>query len=119
MTLQPCPDSPNCVSTQADLSAGGHYMDPVRYEGTSTAVIEAIIDTVSSNGGKVVSSTETTVEALFVTKLMKFKDDVSFEVDDDAKLIHFRSASRSGHSDLGANRKRMDMLLPRVLSRLG
>lgn len=119
MTLQPCPDSPNCVSTQADPNAGGHYMEAVSYEGDAAAVVEAIIDTVSSNGGKVVSSTHTSVEALFVTKLMKFKDDVSFEIDDGQKLIHFRSASRSGHSDLGVNRKRMDMLMPKVLSRLG
>ncbi len=119
MTLKACPDSPNCVSTQADPSDTGHYMDATSYSADADAVITAIIDAVSSNGGTVTSSTERTVDALFVTKLLKFKDDVSFELDDDAKLIHFRSASRVGHSDLGANRKRMEMLIPKVLSRLG
>ena len=94
-------------------------MEPASFEGDANLVVEAIIDTVSSNGGKVTGSTENTVDALFVTKLLKFKDDVNFEVDDEAKLIHFRSASRVGHSDLGANRKRMDMLMSKVLSRLG
>lgn len=119
MTLKPCPDSPNCVSTQADPSDSGHYIAPVAYTGEVSMVIDAIKDAVSSNGGSVVSSTETTVQALFVTKLLKFKDDVDFEVDDEAKLIHFRSASRVGHSDLGANRKRMDALMPKILARLG
>ena len=119
MTLKPCPDSPNCVTTQTESGDTEHYMEPVSYEGDQVEIIAAIVDTVTSNGGSVVSSTETSVEALFVTGLFKFKDDVSFELDDEAKLLHFRSASRVGHSDLGANRKRMADLIPRVLSRLG
>ncbi len=119
MTLKPCPSSPNCVSTQADPANGKQHMDAVRYTGEAAAVISAIEDAVSSNGGTVVSSTESTVEALFVTSLLKFKDDVSFELDEEAKMLHFRSASRVGHSDLGANRKRMQTLIPKILSRLG
>lgn len=119
MTLDPCPSSPNCVSTQADPSDSGHYIAPVAYTGQPSNVIAAITDAVSSNGGRVVSSTDTSVKAVFVTKLLKFKDDVDFELDDDAKLIHFRSASRVGHSDLGTNRKRMDALMPKILARLG
>lgn len=66
MTLKPCPDSPNCVSTQVDPSHTGHYMEPVSFTGDATSVIEAIIDTVSSNGGKVTESTESTVDALLL-----------------------------------------------------
>lgn len=119
MTLKPCPDSPNCVSTQADPSDTIHYIEPVAYSGAAADVIAAIEDTVTSNGGSVVSKTDTGLEALFVTKLLRFKDDVSFELDEEAGLLHFRSASRVGHSDLGTNRKRMDALIPKILSRLG
>lgn len=119
MTLEPCPSSPNCVSTQADSADKTHYIAPVQYTGDPSAVIAAIEDAVTSNGGSVVSSTDTGVQALFVTKLLRFKDDVVFELDDEAKLIHFRSASRVGHSDLGTNRKRMDALMPKILARLG
>ena len=119
MTLKPCPDKPNCVSTQADPSNAGHFIEPVAYTGDAGEVIAAIEDAVTSNGGSVVSTSETGVEALFVTSLLRFKDDVSFELDEEAGLLHFRSASRVGHSDLGANRKRMDMLVPKILSRLG
>jgi uncharacterized protein (DUF1499 family) len=33
---------------------------------------------------------------------------VEFLVDPEAKVIHFRSASRVGRSDFGVNRKRME-----------
>jgi uncharacterized protein (DUF1499 family) len=35
---------------------------------------------------------------------------VEFLFDDDAHIIHFRSASRTGYGDLGVNRKRMEQL---------
>jgi uncharacterized protein (DUF1499 family) len=34
-------------------------------------------------------------------------DDVEFLFDDDTTIVHFRSASRSGYSDMGVNRQRM------------
>lgn len=119
MTLKPCPDSPNCVSTQADPTDKTHYIAPVAYTGDAAQVVAAIEDAVTSNGGSVVAKTENSVEALFVTKLFRFKDDVSFELDEEAGMLHFRSASRVGHSDLGTNRKRMDALVPKILARLG
>jgi uncharacterized protein (DUF1499 family) len=40
--------------------------------------------------------------------LLRFVDDVEFLFDDEAKTIHFRSASRTGRSDFGVNRRRME-----------
>jgi uncharacterized protein (DUF1499 family) len=37
-------------------------------------------------------------------------DDVEFVFDDEAKTIHFRSASRTGYGDLGVNRARMEQV---------
>ncbi len=42
------------------------------------------------------------------TRLMRFVDDVEFHLRPDAGHIAMRSASRVGHSDFGANRKRME-----------
>ena len=119
MNLEPCPNSPNCVSTQADPTDARHYIEAVPYSAELSAVMAAIEDTVTSNGGSVEARRETGLDAIFVTNLLKFKDDVAFEIDDDAKLIHFRSSSRVGHSDLGANRKRMEALMPKIIARLG
>ena len=43
----------------------------------------------------------------FKSKIFGFTDDVEFLIGGEQKLIHFRSASRSGYSDLGVNKKRM------------
>ena len=47
------------------------------------------------------------VHAEFRSALFGFVDDVTFVFDDDERLIHFRSASRTGYYDFGANRNRM------------
>jgi uncharacterized protein (DUF1499 family) len=41
---------------------------------------------------------------------MGFVDDVEFLVDDAAKVIHVRSASRLGESDMGVNRSRIEAI---------
>jgi uncharacterized protein (DUF1499 family) len=46
----------------------------------------------------------------FTSALFGFVDDVEFLFDEGKKTIHFRSASRVGHSDIGANRKRMNII---------
>ena len=43
----------------------------------------------------------------FKTFPIPFIDDVEFLFDDAAKVIHYRSASRVGYSDMGVNSKRM------------
>lgn len=43
----------------------------------------------------------------FTTWPIPFVDDVEFLFSSEEKAIHFRSASRVGHSDLGVNASRM------------
>jgi uncharacterized protein (DUF1499 family) len=50
--------------------------------------------------------------------LLRFVDDVEFLLDDQAKIIHFRSASRTGYGDLGVNRKRMEQVRTLVEQKL-
>ncbi len=45
-----------------------------------------------------------------------FIDDVEFYLLESENLIHYRSAARSGRSDLGVNRARMDRLIERFLA---
>jgi len=42
--------------------------------------------------------------------LFRFVDDVEFMMDTDSRVIHVRSASRTGYSDLGVNRRRVERL---------
>ena len=104
--LAPCPDTPNCVSSQADDEA--HKMDPIPFDGDAVealARLEAVVE--SQPRTTIISADGDYVHAESVSLLFRFVDDVEFLVDRDAKVIHFRSASRVGRSDLGVNRKRM------------
>jgi uncharacterized protein (DUF1499 family) len=53
---------------------------------------------------------ETYIHVVAVTPLMRYRDDVEFFFDEDASLIHFRSASRVGYSDKGLNRQRYEAI---------
>ena len=45
----------------------------------------------------------------FTSNIFRFIDDVEFYLTEQG-VIHFRSASRIGHSDLGVNRRRVEMI---------
>ena len=50
------------------------------------------------------------IHAISTTKTMKYHDDLEFYFDEQAGLVHFRSASRVGYSDMGLNRERYSRL---------
>ncbi len=113
--LRPCPDSPNCVSTVATDAA--HRMEPWPFTASvavTRTALEAIIR--SEPRTRIVSATDSTVHATFTSRLFRFVDDVEFHIDSETHLIHFRSASRVGRSDLGVNRARMERLHRAFLS---
>jgi uncharacterized protein (DUF1499 family) len=107
--LDPCPSSPNCVSTQAqDL---GHAIAPFRYRKPRAEAKEALKKLVRSlSRTKLVEEDESYLHYEFTSLLFRFVDDVEFLFDDDTKTIHFRSSSRTGYGDLGVNRTRMEQL---------
>jgi uncharacterized protein (DUF1499 family) len=107
--LAPCPATPNCVSTQAEDAQ--HRMEPIPLEGTPQEAIERIQSAVAAMPRmKLITQHDNYLHFEATSLLFRFVDDVEFYVDDDAHLIHFRSASRVGHSDLGANRAGMEQI---------
>lgn len=105
--LAECPESPNCVSTQTENDT--QRMDCWTYEGDQAAAINKIKQIVAGqfSRAKPFEENESYLAYEFTSLVFRFVDDVEFLVDDEAKLVHFRSASRVGHSDLGVNRRRM------------
>ncbi len=105
--LAKCPDSPNCVSTQTDDPK--KTMMAVPFIGDSAQTLAKIKTAISSDcpRAKLCTESESYLHYEFTSLLFRFVDDVEFHVDDSNQVVHFRSASRVGHSDLGANRKRM------------
>jgi uncharacterized protein (DUF1499 family) len=107
--LSPCPESPNCVSTQA--AGHKHSIDPIRYTGTKEQAKQRLVQVISSmKRSKIITDEGDYLHVEFTSLIFRFVDDVEFSFDDENKLIHFRSASRLGTSDLGANRKRMEAI---------
>jgi uncharacterized protein (DUF1499 family) len=104
--LAPCPAWPNCVCTQA--ADPGHAIEPLALEGKADEAW-ARLKTILTNLPRVriVTESPTYLHAEFTSLLFRFVDDVEFLLDEGSGVIHFRSASRVGRSDLGVNRKRM------------
>jgi uncharacterized protein (DUF1499 family) len=107
--LAPCPGTPNCVSSQSQEAT--HKIEPLTYKSTPQEAIADLKKVIQSlPKTKIITETENYLYAEFTSKLMGFVDDVEFLIDDNAKVIHVRSASRLGKSDLGVNRQRIETL---------
>jgi uncharacterized protein (DUF1499 family) len=103
----PCPDSPNCVSTAA--SDEEHAIEPYSFTGSATDAKARMVSIVNDMPrSKIVGETENTLHVEFRSRVFRFVDDVEFFFDEADSLVQFRSASRTGYSDMGVNRKRME-----------
>jgi uncharacterized protein (DUF1499 family) len=108
--LAPCPASPNCVVSQGEADAE-HAITPIQYDGDAASAmqrLEAVIKTMPRTS--IVAQTDTYLYAEFTSQLMGYVDDVEFYIDPTESVIHVRSASRLGQSDLGINRKRIESI---------
>ena len=107
--LNPCPASPNCVSSQAEDAA--HRIDPLSYTGSLAGAKDKLEKVITSmKRAKIVTSKDNYIHAEYTSALFRFVDDVEFYFNDAAKTIHVRSASRLGYGDMGVNRKRVESI---------
>jgi len=105
--LLPCPSSPNCVSSQAPDEQ--HRIAPLAYSGSVDVAMKRLTAVIRSlPRTSVITDTGAYLHVEFTSALFRFVDDVEFLADDGAEIIHVRSASRLGTSDLGVNRKRIE-----------
>ena len=103
--LVPCPRSPNCVSSQATDER--HRIAPLTFADepdTAWARLRAVL-----NGRADATLIEEQPGYLRLElRTTLFVDDAEFLLDPANRVIHVRSASRLGYSDLGKNRSRME-----------
>jgi len=106
--LSPCPDKPNCVCSQCN-SDDSHFIEPLKYQVDSATAWDKLIQLVSETPRTAAVRLDSDYAHFESTSfLFRFVDDVEFSHDKATKLIHVRSASRLGRSDLGVNRKRIE-----------
>ena len=118
-TLIACPSSPNCVSTVVPSEDSQHAIVAYQYRKPRPEAKEVLKATVAGlPRTKLVEEDETYLHYEFTSLLLRFVDDVEFLFDDQAKAIHFRSASRTGYGDFGVNRRRMEDIRSRLEGKL-
>ena len=107
--LAECPKTPNCVSSQSADAA--HNIEPLAFDAEPAEAfskLKAVLQ--SQNNAKIIAEGENYLYAEFTSPIMGFVDDVEFYLDEGAKVIQVRSASRLGESDLGVNRQRIEAI---------
>ncbi len=112
-SLPPCPDTPNCVSTEAERSS--QRMDAIAFsDSPSSALARAAVALLEEKRTTVVQEGPDYIKAEARSLIFRFVDDVEIVVDAEDRVFRFRSASRVGKSDLGVNRKRMERIGARL-----
>jgi uncharacterized protein (DUF1499 family) len=116
-------DAPNSVSSQAALypthpQRAYAEVAPLALQGSGAQTMARLRTAVESTpGARVVKADEGYLYAQFTTRWMKYVDDLELWFDPAAGVVQARSASRLGHSDMGANRARVEALRRQLANR--
>jgi uncharacterized protein (DUF1499 family) len=100
--LASCPGSPNCVNSQSQDAQSKIAPLP----SIAIADLRKVIENMERT--TIIEQSDRYLYAEFKSKLMGYVDDVEFYLEPNENVIHVRSASRLGKSDLGVNRKRVE-----------
>lgn len=101
--LAMCPDSPNCVCSFETRDS--HRIAPLQADLASVKAAMQQMPRVN-----IITEHDNYIHAEFTSRLMGYVDDVELLADPQAGLVHVRSASRLGYSDMGVNRQRIEDL---------
>jgi uncharacterized protein (DUF1499 family) len=111
--LEPCPGTPNCVSSQAERRR--QWVAPFSTAGSANETLSRLRMILESMGRvRVTYATDSYIHAEFTSLVFRFVDDLELLLDREQKVVHVRSASRVGTGDLGANRRRVENLRRRL-----
>ena len=104
--LPDCGVLPNCVTSER--AEGGKAVAPMEATAAQWRQLKQWI--ASQQDWTITTDNGNFIQAVVKTPLMRFRDDVQLRFDEDAGVIHVRSSSRLGISDMGTNRRRVETL---------
>ena len=114
--LGPCPSSPNCFSS--DDHDSDHIIAPFQLVKPANEVWPVVREIVSElPRTRIMKETEDYLHAECRSFLFGFVDDLELHLRPANEIIAVRSAARSGYSDFGVNRRRIESLRAALLSR--
>lgn len=106
--LAPCPDSPNCVSSQA--AHENQQIEALRYTGDTTQARNRLLTVLNRMERVHLRQADADyLHAEFSSAWLGFVDDVEFHFNPPG-VIQARSASRTGYYDFGVNRERVNAI---------
>ena len=109
-SLAKCPAGDNCVCSEYKEDSK-HFVNPIKIPPMELHdALPRLISVIQNMGGTVQKENDNYIAATFSSALFKFVDDLEVRLDSEKLVIHLRSASRVGKSDLGANKKRVTQL---------
>jgi len=107
--LQCCPSSTNCVVSQGADTL--HKIEPISYTMETEKVKQLLLKVLTVvPRTTIVEQKDNYIRTESASALLGFIDDVEFYFPEEQKVIHLRSASRLGESDLGVNRRRLEQI---------
>lgn len=114
-SLAPCPPSPNCVSTQAEREQ--QRIEPLAF---ATDDLQKLTSTAGEMAAAMPRWEFVTRDPDYwhiecTSLICRYIDDLEIWFDQENQLIHARSASRVGYSDMGVNRKRVEAFFDRLV----
>jgi uncharacterized protein (DUF1499 family) len=104
--FDPCPGSPNCIIHSAAFRTDADIL----FRETHMALE-------SMNPQKLTPDSQSLqISSVFRIRIFGFKDDLQAVIthNDGFSVLHIKSVSRVGHSDLGVNRRRVKRLLRKL-----
>ena len=108
--IEECPDSPNCIIVSK------------RFETEPDQLFEFLDKAIADLNPheSEADSSELTIQSVFKIPLFGFKDDVLAKVESNGSnsVVHIKSSSRVGYSDLGVNRRRVKKIFRKLESYL-
>ena len=105
--LAKCSHKPNAVCSEYSDHAS-HYVEPIDVSKVNMGQhFHKVVKAIEATGGTIITQEDDYVAAIFTSSIFKFVDDVEARLDKEEGVIHLRSASREGYSDLGVNAKRI------------
>ena len=110
--LSKCPETPNCFSTE-NKNHTGHYISPIYISEENKTNSDSLLilkEIVQSMGGEIKTEKEHYFSSTLTSNIFGFVDDLEIRMDNIEHVIHIRSASRVGRSDMGVNKKRIELI---------
>jgi uncharacterized protein (DUF1499 family) len=104
-----CPNSPNCVSSDATDDA--HRVQPYRLTVPPKKAWHGLQNVVAAQARvRLIEVTDSYLHIEVRSAVMQFIDDTEFNLRAGEGIIAVRSAARTGHSDSGVNRDRIERI---------